>query len=558
MKFGTKESYIEQLKKILNPIEKIIEKGGAKPSMGSSAAWYDDISTAVETFARPLWGLVPLWYGGDDKYFSDLYRSGIIEGTDPKSDKYWGECGQCDQRYVEMASIAYAMLFVPNIIWEPLTEWQKKNLSSWLWQINTHDVCDSNWRFFRVLVNLALKHCGYEYDDEKIHLDLERFEDFYIGDGWYKDGMQNQKDYYISMAIHFYSLIYSCFEDDEYSARFRNRAKKFAYSFVYWFSENGDALPYGRSLTYRFAQGAFWSACLLAGVQPFEMGVMKGIISRHLKYWMNEPIFDNGGMLSIGYCYSNLLMAEHYNSPGSPYWGLKFFAFLALSDEHEFWKAEEKPLAKLDEIKLIKAADMLVVRNNKEAYAYPAGTHNALACGQIPSKYLKFVYSTKFGFNVKYDNTSIEEMCGDNMLIFDIGGVLCERRKNIKFEIFENRIITKWSPINGIHVTTEIIPSKDYHVRKHTIVSEFECVAYEGGFAVPNRDKDNCRAEAVGSSAKAESNIGGCEISCNTGEGRIVNTSPNTNVIFNKTVIPTVKVNIRKGITKLETTVKII
>jgi hypothetical protein len=61
---------------------------------------------------------------------------------------------------------------------------------------------------------------------------------------------------------------------------------------------------------------------------------MKGIILRHLRYWMNRPILDKAGILSVGYGYPNLIMAETYNSPGSPYWGLKAYLILALDEGH--------------------------------------------------------------------------------------------------------------------------------------------------------------------------------------------------------------------------------
>ena len=50
-------------------------------------------------------------------------------------------------------------------------------------------------------------------------------------------------------------------EDPEHTALFKERAKTFSESFIYWFDDEGKALPFGRSLTYRFAQAAFFSAC---------------------------------------------------------------------------------------------------------------------------------------------------------------------------------------------------------------------------------------------------------------------------------------------------------
>ena len=83
----------------------------------------------------------------------------------------------------------------------------------------------------------------------------------YEGDGWYHDGNKGQLDYYIPFAIHFYGLLYAKFmvkEDPEYSYILKERGRKFADDFIYWFDKDGREIPYGRSLTYRFAHGAFF------------------------------------------------------------------------------------------------------------------------------------------------------------------------------------------------------------------------------------------------------------------------------------------------------------
>ncbi|MBQ3427719.1 MAG: DUF2264 domain-containing protein [Clostridia bacterium] len=557
MDFITKEDYINAVNIIMEPVRRALRQGGARPVYGSASAWYDDISVYCESFARPLWALVPLWHGGyGDEELKTLYREGLISGTDPGSMQYWGETGENDQRYVEMASIAYGLLFAPDVLWEPMNEKQRTDLASWLRQINAHSVCDSNWRFFRVLVNIALKAVGEAYSEERLSEDLTRLDEFYVGGGWYKDGMQNQKDYYIPMAFHFYGLIYSCFEKDNHAKRFRERAEKFAREYIYWFSRSGAALPYGRSLTYRFAQGAFWSACLMAGIKPFETAVIKGLISRHLNDWASAHILDNGGVLTVGYRYQDLIMAEHYNAPGSPYWGLKFFAMLALDDD-EFWTAPAADMPKLHGRRLMREADMLVCREAGEVFAYPAGTHNELGCGHIPEKYLKFVYSTAFGFNVRYSSDSLPEAAPDSMLAFDVGGVYVVRRKNYSFEISENGLVVDWSPMDGIEVRTEIELSGASHIRRHEVRSEFDCVAYDCGYALAAADKDHCRAGADRTLAWVENNTARCEVSSVSGEGLSFGAAVNTNILSPKTVIPAIKYNIHKGRTVIETEIKV-
>lgn len=558
MVFDTEQDYIQALEMITEPLRDKLKKEGCSVRVGSTGAWYAQRAEIMETFARPLWGLVPLWYkGGGDDELKRTYLNGLIEGTDPQSDGYWGECGDCDQRYVEMAAVAYALLYVPEIVWEPMSTAQRSDFKRWLWQINEHKVCDSNWRFFRVLVNIALKHLGEEYSQSRLDEDLSRIDEFYLGGGWYMDGPQHQKDYYISMAIHFYSLIYSCFENDSYAKKYRNRAALFANDFIYWFADGGAALPYGRSLTYRFAQGAFWSAYLMAGIGGMDKSVIKGILSRHLSDWLTAPIFDNGGVLTIGYKYPNLLMAEHYNAPGSPYWALKTFAVLAVASDDEFWSAECAPMPKLEESRLMREADMLINRCGGEVFAYPGGTHDNLSCGQLTAKYLKFAYSTRFGFNVKYSGLSADEAAGDNMLIFDIGGVVCERRYNFSFLLSKDKLVINWSPLKGIRVRTELVPDGCSHIRTHYIESDFECIAYDGGFAVPDGETGCCKT-ADGASAAANGVTGGCTvISHSGGDGIIVNASPNTNVLYPRTVIPTIRYRIPRGSSVMVTEVKV-
>lgn len=57
-------------------------------------------------------------------------------------------------------------------------------------------------------------------------------------------------------------------------------------------------------------------------------------------------------------------MAEGYNAPGSPYWGLKTFLLLAVAETHPFWRAEPEPI-KREPQKRIEKGNMLLVHNEK-------------------------------------------------------------------------------------------------------------------------------------------------------------------------------------------------
>ena len=98
--------------------------------------------------------------------------------------------------------------------------------------------------------------------------DMAEVDKWYVADGWYSDGpadIKPQKDYYNPWAIQYYTVLYSVFaakSDPARAALYRDRATKFGQQFARWFDENGAALPFGRSLTYRIGQSAFYSACI--------------------------------------------------------------------------------------------------------------------------------------------------------------------------------------------------------------------------------------------------------------------------------------------------------
>ncbi len=559
MEYTTKQDFISAFEGILAPVRKTLIACEGKPVYGHTAAVYQEEAVYAEAFLRPLWGLVPYWYGGHgDEKLKEGIRRGIIAGTDPTHPHYWRVCNHYDQIFVEMAPLAFGLLLTPDVLWDPLTDAQKENLSTWLWQINKAPLPTNNWRFFRILTNVALRRLGLAHSTDLLSQDLEDIESYYLDNGWYSDGPRGQRDFYIAWAFHFYGLIYARFVDDDYAARYRARAKLFARDFLYWFSDRGEALPYGRSLTYRFAQGSFWSMCVFTGVDVCEPSMMKGILSHHLADWLSSPIYDYGGALSIGYKYQNLLMAEHYNAPGSPYWAMKFFALLGLPDDHPFWALPASPMPALEEKHLIREANMLVTRHNGESYAYVGGTIERAAFGQSAAKYLKFVYSTRHGINLKHGDAFDIEACTDSTLMFDIDGLFADRRHNLGFTIDEERLTIRWTPARGIIVTTEITPGATYHIRRHIIDSEIPCVAYDCGFAVASRGCDHCTHSAEGNTALAQNDFSLCRVTSDTGTPLIVLASPNTNLVYNKTVIPAVKYTIPAGRSEFVTRVEIV
>lgn len=124
-------------------------------------------------------------------------------------------------------------------------------------------------------------------------------------------------DYYSSsFAIHFLQLLYAKLageEDPERAKEFKERARIAALDWVHYFDDSGAAIPFGRSVSYRFAMVAFWGALAYADVElpePLTWGMVKGMVLRNLRWWQTQnDTWTSNGTLSLGYSYPTLYVS---------------------------------------------------------------------------------------------------------------------------------------------------------------------------------------------------------------------------------------------------------
>jgi hypothetical protein len=550
----TRQDLQRAFEQLTAPLQRFYSNGRARLRIGAAGAAYDPAIAEMEGFSRVLWGLVPLLAGGGKSELWDIYLRGLENGTNPAHDEYWGEVRDYDQRLVEMAALGFALLLIPERVWEPLSETARSNVYNWLNQINHYRMHDCNWLFFQVLVNLGFRKVGLPYAQDQMEASLRRIDDFYLAEGWYADGIGGHSDYYGPFALHFYGLIYAQVmekEDSERSRLYKDRAAEFAGQFICWFADDGAALPYGRSLAYRFAQSAFWGALAYAGVDVFPRGVLKGLVMRNLRWWFSKPIFDASGLLTVGYAYPNLIMAENYNSPGSPYWALKAFLPMALPAEHPFWTEEEQPLPPLPTGSVQQPAHLVVCRDPDANHvaAFNAGHPGSNEHTHTSAKYEKFVYSTAFAFSVPRAEWGLSQGAFDSILALSEGDNLYRvRRKNEAAEIRGNVLHAKWRPWSDVEVQTWIVAGLPWHIRIHRITSARKLDAAEGGFALGIGAGTEASAEGMAATAVSEH---GCAVVIGKfgfDHAEIVYPHANTNLLHPRTVIPTLRASLTPGI----------
>ncbi|NMO96583.1 DUF2264 domain-containing protein [Paenibacillus lemnae] len=551
----TREDMAAALKQLLAPLASYYSKGKARLELGSTGAGHQAVLAGMEGFSRVLWGLVPLMAGGEDHELWDIVLEGIRNGTNPEHEEYWGQIHDYDQRLVEMAAFGYALALIPDRLWTPLDEQARHNLYTWLNEINDHPCHDCNWLFFHVLVNIGFRKAGLPYDDQQLQDNLNRLDAFYLEDGWYSDGPEGHSDYYVPFAFHYYGLLYSKLmqeEDPERSALYRERAEAFAPHFMAWFASDGSALPYGRSLTYRFSQGAFWGAMAFAESGSLPAGVFKGLMLRHLRWWFRQPILDSGGLLTVGYAYPNLIMAENYNSPGSPYWALKAFLPLALPDDHPFWTSEELPLPENERIDVQKPAHLVLIRDEKSGHAaaFNSGHRGTNEHTHTSAKYEKFVYSTGFGFSVPRSEWGLSQGAFDSMLALSESGdnLYRVRRHNVNTSIEDNVLHAVWKPWSDVEVSTWIVAGLPWHIRIHRVESKRALDAAEGGFALGVEQPPVERTAGGEAFAGSEWGISGARSLLGYESARLIWPNANTNVLRPRTVIPTLTASLSPGV----------
>ncbi len=547
LKLSSKKDYNELLLKIISPTFCYFDTKKAIIELPVYyAARYSDRVIGLETFARILWGLAYVEGNNITDKIKKIALRMIANGTNPNHSEYWGTVLDYDQRIVEMLPISFFMY--RNVVFfnEELDQNEKDNIVKWLLQINQVNVSNNNWIFFVILVNEFLKALGFSYSQNKIDKAFVEMEKMYLGNGWYSDGITNQRDYYVSFAIHYYSLLYARYiENPERISIIKERSKEFSKSFIYWFSDSGAALPFGRSLTYKFAQCSFWSAYVTVNPEHFEVGYIKGIINRNLRWWMEQNIFTQEGFLTLGYAYPNQAFTETYNATGSGYWALKAFAMLLCSDDNSFFIKEELPLPKLEAYCDIPKAKMSICRFQGDVYAFVNGQFSKNKFGHTECKYEKFVYSTLFGFNISKSYNGLENLaCDSNMAISFNGEDYVARHDYITVPANQMQV-SIWKPIEGVKVNSSIIPGAPWHIRIHKVKTEIPIILVDCGYSIDNESKYETKNGILFVSNESKDVV----IVSVFGNGEpVVNfAAPGTNALYSRSTIPCLKWELEPG-----------
>lgn len=505
MRLQTKQDYLALFQQVNQPL-RAHYVGRSRIFFGATGVGYGNQAAGMEGFSRMLWGAGPAYDQLDSAWQAEI-KAGILAGCDPQAPDYWGDLHDRDQRMVELPAVALALWHHNGALWHSYTPAQQTLIATYLKQIFAHQCADGNWQFFKVLVYGVLTKLGVAVDDGDEQAALKKIAACYRDDGWYQDSSRGREDYYTPFAFQYYGILYSVlFPDSDLAPVFRQRAQAFAKQFLHFFAANGANVPFGRSLTYRYAAVAFWVACVYANILPDQVATLKGLINRNLQWWFAKPIFDRG-LLTLGYGYPQLLMTEPYNSPTSPYWSNKIFLLLALDQDHPFFKATPAAYPEVADTQLLAVPHLLAQHDNGHTVLLNAGQPGPNYHAQTNEKYFKFAYSSAFGFSVPRENQLKEEAVMDSMLglqrsdvtmtasrggqnLVEVGNFMA--RNNVADVVCDaHYVASTWQPTASAQVRTWLVPLGSWQIRIHQLTLTADYVSYETGFAVANDPDDH-------------------------------------------------------------------
>ncbi|WP_168801438.1 DUF2264 domain-containing protein [Glycomyces buryatensis] len=490
-----------------------------------------------ELLTRPLWGFAGMKDAVPDELWTELAGT-LARALDPADDWYVGDLTHANQRSVEAAAVGWGLALAPEKLWEPLAPKAKDNVAAWLGAAYATGVVDNNWHYFPVFAGHGLDRIGVEHDSATAAAHLNRLGEFAIGGSVFEDGPNGRVDYYNPFAFHTYALLHFRLCGDD---RYVEAASGFARKFRSWFASDGAAVPYGRSLGYRFAQGSLWGALAAANVEAVPWAEAAGFARRHLDWWWDKPILDPEGRLTVGYVYPNDALVEQYLTAGSPWWAMKIFTGLLAGADHPFWTSEAaEPAPVVEPHKAARAVHIRdtggnVTRLNGQAW------RPKMRGGQ--ETYAKFAYSTLAGFSHSVAGPGLECAVPDGALMLSEDGRHWRGREDSEDGAIDDKgvLTVAWQPWEDVTVTTSLEAAVDgWHARVHVIETERELYTGEGGWCVP---LDGHVAEVSEDRILVASQDIRSEIVDGTGERKaeLIVPMPGTHLYWPSTVLPVLR-----------------
>lgn len=362
---GAERAYmVGLLQKMAEPVLSNMAKGELQKNFALevSPTWdgRDKRVAYLECFARLIAGMAP-WLGLPEttsaegrnrKRLQQMALQSYTNAVDPKSPDYllWKGHGQV---LVDSAYFTNALMRAPHALWDPLDSTTKQRIIAEIKGLRRVDPPYINWLLFAAMNEAWLMSIGEESDPMRLSVAIRKINEWYMGDGWIKDGESFHFDYYSSFVM--YPMLVEVLEvlvkhkspfwkakPEDLLAQAVKRMQRFGEHLERFISPQGSYPPIGRSLTYRTA--AFQPLGLLAWRKQLPASLPEGQVRAamhavHKAVWTAPTNFTRDGYLTIGFVGHQPELGDWYSNNGSMYIASEGFLSLGLAETDSYWSS---------------------------------------------------------------------------------------------------------------------------------------------------------------------------------------------------------------------------
>ncbi|MCL7986703.1 DUF2264 domain-containing protein [Sphingobacterium sp. lm-10] len=305
----------------------------------------------LEVFGRVVAGIAP-WLqleGGSTEELTlrKQYRAWVIQGFKHALDSNAHDFMRFDiggQQLVDASFLALGLIRAPWI-WENLPEQTKTKLVQSIQTTRRFLPVYSNWLLFSAVNEAFLAKYADSWDAMRVDYALRQFEQWYVGDGLYKDGEHFAFDYYNSYVIHPYlgalADVIST-KTNTYKHMFEEigkRNQRYAEIQERLIHVDGTYPASGRSVIYRGAAFHHLADMAFKGRLPESLAAaqVRSALTAVLRKTVESASTYQNGWLTIGLYGAQESLGDFYNNQGSPYLATTLFLPLGLPESHPFW-----------------------------------------------------------------------------------------------------------------------------------------------------------------------------------------------------------------------------
>ena len=313
----------------------------------------------LECFGRLIAGIAPWLALADDgtpegrtrKRLHQLALQSYTNSVDPANPDYllWKGPGQT---LVDSAYFTNALMRAPKALWEPLDAKTKQRIIAEIKALRRIEPPYINWMLFAAMNEAWLMSIGEEFDPLRMNVAIRKINEWYVGDGWIKDGDAFHFDYYNAFVMH--PMLVEILDvldqkkgafwngkPEELRAQAVKRMQRYSEHLERFISTDGSFPPIGRSLTYRTA--AFQPLALLALRKQLPASLPEGQIRAtlqavHKAVWTAQGNFKDG-YLTIGFVGHQPELGDWYSNNGSMYIASASLLPLGLPESDSYWTA---------------------------------------------------------------------------------------------------------------------------------------------------------------------------------------------------------------------------